>query len=355
MDSSTAAHVPNTVIQDLSRSATSMTAADIVAASSALPIVRYRLTVRPLRPLALPRFGRGAILRGGFGLALRKLVCHDLSLDCRRCALRPTCPYPEVFEPGPPAGGERLRNFTDLPRPFVFDEPLDARTTFTPGDKLEFGLSVVGVIARHAPYFVTAFQSLAETGLGPRRAPFSLESVVAIAGAGREHELYRRGSARVLPVAPQVTAADLMQPGDASRESLHLRFLTPVDLRDAGRSVRAPHFGPLLRRLRDRLSALAAFFGGGPLMLDFKGLGHLADEVRLVQARTRDVSVRRTSARTQQTHDVGGFLGEARYEGPALGVLMPLVRVGEVLHVGRHAAFGNGRMQVLDERPATGP
>lgn len=321
---------------------------DLAAALAVLPIVRYRLDLRPLRPLALPTFGRGAILRGGFGLAFRRLVCHDLNLACRECPLRTTCPYPEVFEPSPPPGALRLSNFSDLPRPFVFDEPLDTRTTFAVGERLEFGLSVVGRIARHAPYFVAAFQSLADTGLGPRRAPFALESVVAVDAQGTHQPVYQRGSARVLPVAPQVTAAQLRQPQDDQRQHLHLRFLTPVDVRDAGRSVREPRFGPLARRLRDRLSALAAFFGAGPLELDFKAVGAMADEVHLVEAHTRDVSVRRTSARTRQSHDVGGFVGAARYEGAALGTLMPLVRVGAILHVGRHAAFGNGRIQVLE-------
>jgi hypothetical protein len=320
---------------------------DATVALAALPMVRYRLALRPLRPLALPAFGRGAILRGGFGLAFRRLVCHDLSLNCRACPLRAACPYPEVFEPSPPAGAGRLSNFADLPRPFVVDQPVDERATFAAGERLEFGLSVVGRIARHAPYFVAAFQSLAETGLGPRRTPFALESVVALDAQGAHQPIYREGSPRVWPSAPQVTAADLMQAHDGQRQHLHLRFLTPVDVRDAGRNVREPRFGPLARRLRDRLSALAAFFGSGPLAFDFKALGSLADEVRLVEARTRDVSVRRTSARTHQRHDVGGFVGEARYEGAALGALMPLVRVGEVLHVGRHAAFGNGRIQVL--------
>ncbi len=38
-------------------------------------------------------------------------------------------------------------------------------------------------------------------------------------------------------------------------------------------------------------------------------------------------------------------VAEATYEGDAIGELMPLVRVGEVMHVGKHAAFGNGRME----------
>ena len=40
-------------------------------------------------------------------------------------------------------------------------------------------------------------------------------------------------------------------------------------------------------------------------------------------------------------------VGEARYEGEAIGALMALLRWGEVLHVGRHAAFGNGKIAIV--------
>ena len=73
-----------------------------------------------------------------------------------------------------------------------------------------------------------------------------------------------------------------------------------------------------------------------------------AESVRLVDARVRRVDVRRTSGRSGRSHDVGGLLGEATYAGEAIGALMPLVRLGELIHVGRHAAFGNGRVTVLD-------
>ena len=91
---------------------------------------------------------------------------------------------------------------------------------------------------------------------------------------------------------------------------------------------------------------MATFFADGPLDLDFKGISALAEGVKLVRNGTRLIEVNRTSSRTGQRHDVGGLLGEAAYDGEGIGNLMALVRVGEVVHVGKHAAFGNGGMEV---------
>jgi CRISPR-associated endoribonuclease Cas6 len=308
--------------------------------------VRYRLRLVPRAPLVLPVHGRGAILRGAFGITLRGLVCHDLTLECRACPVRAQCPYPDTFEPAPPEGGDRLSNFSDIPRPFVFDPPTDERAEFRPGETVEFGLTAVGRASRLVPYFVTAFRKLADDGIGPRRARFDLVEVVALGLAGPT-SIYKNTEPLVRIAAPTLRASDLVRPNDASRTRLTLRFATPVDLRDRGAPVETPELGPLVRRLRDRASSLAVFFGDGPLELDFKGVSALADAVRLVENRTRVVTVNRRSSKTGQRHDVGGFVGQATYEGEAIGRLMPLLRVGEVVHVGKHAAFGNGGMEVV--------
>ena len=91
---------------------------------------------------------------------------------------------------------------------------------------------------------------------------------------------------------------------------------------------------------------MATFFADGPLDLDFKGISALAETVRLVRNHTRLLEVNRRSSKTGQRHDVGGLVGEAEYEGDGIGKLMALVRVGEVIHAGKHAAFGNGGMEV---------
>ena len=315
--------------------------------------VRYRMRLVPRSPLALPLHGRGAIIRGAFGVALRGLVCHDMTLDCRACPLKAACPYPETFEPTPPPGGDRLSTFSDIPRPFVFDLPDDGKTEYRPGETLEIGLTAIGRASRLVPYFVTTFRKLADDGIGPRRARFELAEVVAlgpedaVAAARSIVPIYKQTESLVRVAAPAVRAADLVRHGDAERTRLKLRFVTPMELRDRGQTIGTPELGPLLRRLRDRASSLAAFFGDGPLKVDFRGIGTLADTVKLVENRTLVLEVSRRSTRTGQRHDVGGFVGEATYEGAGIGRLMALVRVGEVVHAGKHAAFGNGRMEVV--------
>lgn len=309
-------------------------------------LVRYRITLVPRAPLVLPLHSRGSTLRGAFGITLRRLVCHDLNLACRTCPLEPTCAYPQAFEPRPPADATRLSNLQDAPRPFVFDIPLDESPSFPAGEPVTFGLTAIGRAARLSPYFVSAFRTLADEGLGPRRAQFDLVNVAALDARGSAIAVYENTAPLVRLTAPTLRAADLMKPGDTTRTTLTLRFSTPLDLKDHGVPVGIPEFASLIRRLRDRANALSTFFADGPLSLDFKGLSAIAEGVKLVRNATRLVEVNRRSSRTGQRHDVGGLVGEAEYEGEGIGKLMALVRVGEVVHAGKHAAFGNGGMEV---------
>ncbi len=57
-----------------------------------LTLSTFRLNFSAEKRVILPPLQRGDLIRGFFGISLRKLVCYDLSLDCRRCLLRATCP-----------------------------------------------------------------------------------------------------------------------------------------------------------------------------------------------------------------------------------------------------------------------
>jgi hypothetical protein len=120
----------------------------------------YRFHLTPREPLAMPAWGKGNTIRGGFGTAFRRLVCIDLRLDCAACDLRYICPYTRVFNPFVPPEAERLSKNQNLPRPFVVKPPLEAKTQYLPADPLVFDFVVVGEAINYLPYFIVAFREL---------------------------------------------------------------------------------------------------------------------------------------------------------------------------------------------------
>ncbi len=309
-----------------------------------IAVYRHRLRFVAEQPVVAPPHRLPNMLRGTFEIAFRRLVCHDVDLDCRDCPLLPQCPYPAVFRPAPPQGSERLSKAQDLPRPFVFEPPIAARERLAPGDDLQVGLTLFGRIGDLLPYFVLALRALADRGLGPTRGRLRLESVATDTPAG-SHEVYDHGGGLVTPAREGLRLAHLVRPGDAAARRIRVHFLTPTTLKRDGHLVTEPSFADLVCRLRDRLSSLATFYGDGPLHIDFAGVGRAAAAVRTVGCRTSWERRTRRSSRTDDVHETSGFTGEAIYEGD-LGPWMPLLRFGEAVHVGKYAVWGNGWFRV---------
>ncbi len=292
-----------------------------------LRFAQFRFHLSPRETLYLPARNKGTVLRGALGTMLRRLCCHPQCTGAARCEQRATCPYAQVFEPAAPRGSPTLSNYEAIPRPFIIRPPLEEKTKYEPGENLQFGLNLVGRIMELLPRFAQAFERLAEEGFGPNRARCLLDRVERLDSS---HSTFRT-------------------PHSTSR----VRFLTPTHLVFSDKAVREPEFHHLVCRLRDRLNALATFYCGGPLPLDFRGLAERARTVRCLSRDLRWEARERRSARTSRRHPLGGFVGECTFAAPsseALAEFLPLLHLGQYLHVGKHAAFGNGWLQVIPER-----
>jgi len=181
--------------------------------------------------------------------------------------------------------------------------------------------------------------------------PWPVESVSAPGNSDvRRRILARMGR-------PETQVAPASQSGDPSRPRLKLKFLTPLLLKSGsgigedGRRIPAqeirdrPPMGVIIRRLRDRLSTLCTFFGERWDCPDFSAWGTLADTVTITESRTTWLMRQRRSTRTGHSHEISGLVGSTTYEFPdeqTFTTLSRLLRIGEILHIGKNAPWGNG-------------
>jgi hypothetical protein len=341
-----------------------------------LTLSHLRLTIVPEQTLHLPAQNKGNSLRGGFGTAFRRLVCVDMSWECATCTLRYQCPYTQVFNPFIPPDAPQFTGNQNIPRPFVFKPPLTEQTAYRPDEPLVFDLVLVGEAIDYLPYFIVAFRELGASGFGLNRVRVRLERVEAVAADGTLGRVYEADTNVVRPPAPmELPVANTLTPtlsrserefdpapsqGEGELHSLPrsereldlaLQFLTPTALKAGsgvgreGEMVRRPAFHHVLKRLRDRVNALATFYGGGPLDLDFKALGEAAERIETARDDTHWVDRERFSGRRGVRHDLSGFAGTLTVRGD-LDPFLPLLRLGEYVHVGKNAVFGNGWYEV---------
>jgi hypothetical protein len=257
--------------------------------TAAFTFAHYRFTLSPQQPLEMPAHSKGNTIRGGFGTAFRRLVCIDLTLDCTNCDLRYSCPYTKIFNPFVPPGAERLSKNQNIPRPFIIKPPQETKTRYLPGESLSFDFVVVGEAIDYLPYFVVAWRELAEGGFGLNRARCTLATITSLNLRGEEQIVYDGREGTVHPPTENLNWQTLVARivGASGVREITLRFLTPTTVKAEGEVVAVPQFHQLIKRLRDRVNALASFYCGGALDLDFKALGQQAESVQTVAVNSR--------------------------------------------------------------------
>jgi hypothetical protein len=217
--------------------------------------------------------------------------------------------YSRIFAPRAESGPSGLR---DVPRPFVLRAAhLDGRT-FGSGENFHID----------AHLFLRGDEAVEELKTAFTR--------------------WRLAELRVAAVW-RVSIPLAAPPESAGR--LRVRFLTPTELKSGEGIVERPEFAVLFARARDRVSTLRAAYGAGPLEADFAGMAARAARVRMTSCEIQHRCVERISKGTGQRHPLGGFTGQAGYDGE-IGEFLPVLRAAVWTGVGRQTVWGNGSIQL---------
>lgn len=311
-------------------------------------LAHYLLTIEALEPLTLHPF-KGSALRGGFGHTFKRLACSQPGHCDKYCQLLNECAYGYVFETAPPDDSEVLSKNQGVARPFIIQPPDDRRTLIPAGDFLTFGLTLVGHSIDLLPHFVMVFHELGRIGLGNTRGQYQLIAVDAQLPFDNWTEpIYRAGGELIrVPTSNLTTETITTHAATLPTGRLTLNFLTPTRLKHKGRWINeGPFFQALIKVLLSRTSSLSYFHCGERLEVDFRGLIDRAAEVKITDCQTHWEDWSRFSGRQKQRVRMGGLVGQVTYEGD-LQDYLPLLALGELIHVGKGTVFGNGQYEIV--------
>ncbi len=359
-----------------------------------LHLARYELCLQAKQETILPRF-LGSTLRGAFGHALKEAVCIMPHRNCERCLVADRCIFPYLFDTPPPPNIEQLRGQQKAPHPFILTPPFlenpcqrtwkmpspqhngnqehkpQAKVTFSPtdrrafrpGDEIKFGLLLLGRAIDYLPYVIHAFSEMARRGLGADRARFELKEVFGIDEHDRKTTIYLSKTKRLEAGATvSQSLSDLVQirlternyyfaekdgRDEAARERVKLRFLTPTRIRVKDDLQTEISFELLMRNLFRRLSTLMAVHFGTELNLHYGEWLAEAATIKTKYANLKWDDWERFSNRQKTKMNLGGFIGEMKYEGAAIEEFLPFLLAGEFLHLGTGTTFGLGKYEVV--------
>jgi hypothetical protein len=213
------------------------------------------------------------------------------------------------------------------------------------GQRFHFDLNLFDTETPAIAYLVLTFAQLAREGLGPGRRKVELLRVEQVDQHGHACAVvYDNASAMVRQNVPALEVD--LSTREAPVNRLCVRFVTPTELKSGQQIAARPEFGILAARIRDRISTLRELYGEGPLDIDFRAFGDRANLVRMTRCELRTIDAVRRSSRTGQVHPIGGFVGEAEYEGE-LTEFVPYLKAAKWTGVGRQTVWGKGAVDIF--------
>ncbi|HVP48993.1 MAG TPA: CRISPR system precrRNA processing endoribonuclease RAMP protein Cas6 [Bryobacteraceae bacterium] len=299
-----------------------------------LQFFRLRFHFEAVDPALFPAGTAANTLRGALGSILRSIACAP---PCDGIHHDTECAYARIFEPR--GGRNGPSGFSQRPRPFVLRaHHLDGRS-FDTGECFHFDIHWFDLTAPLLPHVIQAFTRLADEGLGAGRQRTRLKQVEQLALGDEEG----RDAGMSVPKLEPCSVA--LEPDRMPVTVARVRFVTPTELKCRETVAARPDFPVLFARIRDRISSLRAFYGPGPLEIDFRAMAERASCIQMTRCELREERAERRSSRTGQVHSLGGFTGEAEYHGD-LAEFLPYLRAARWTGVGRQTVWGKGELHV---------
>jgi len=249
------------------------------------------------------------------------------------CRLAEACPYGVLF----------AASLTPRPPYAMFVPPGEGA-----GESARVEITLFGPAWRLYPWALGALASALRHGVGKERRSWLVEEVQRIHTDRRPEPLAGGDLARLPPdLAPDLL--NLALEPYLAPQPVTVLFLSPARLLRDGRLLpgREPvPFHLLIARILDRFAGLYGPEASEALRPEIRGaIEAEAARVPVIEDDTRWLEVPDYSARSRSELLLGGKVGRAVY-GDGAARFLPILRAGEILHAGKNAASGNGRIQV---------
>ena len=301
-----------------------------------LPLARYRFEFLVTQSVSLPD-DAGWMLRNAFGQSLRQLAC----LKCEGCSPKNSCAFTEVF--APPALKNEEGKSSSIPLPYIIEPYRWGLEEIQAGSDFFLSMVLIGPALDHLPLIIQSWKRTLKLGVGMGNGSAELIRVVHC-GEGQNienSEIYRSDEGLILPHNQKINF-DLGRGIESYAGNITLRFTTPLCLELDGNTLPLEKLDAqtLLRSLVQRVSLVSRYYSDVSIS-DWTSLIE-KDAVLHDSKNMLWVEWARYSTRPDQKPNLGGALGEWTLSGD-LADFIPYLKLGEWLHIGKGAAFGQGK------------
>lgn len=262
--------------------------------------------------------------------------------------------YSAIIETPVPEDHPHHRKYKNAPHPYIIIPPLTRRQYFEPGDAMSFDVVLIGKANEYLPYFIYAFIEMGRLGIGKGKGKFDVTPVEALNPDGSGMEIFSGMDGILMPLlnnridySPFVNSEVRSQESGERRQEkdvITITFDTPTRIKVNDRLSPEIPFNLLIKRLSERAFLLAHFHCGEEIG-DYEEYAKGSETVETVSNKLRWQDWERYSSRQQTRMKFGGWVGEVTFKG-SFQKYLPLLRIGEHIHVGKNTTFGLGKYRI---------
>ncbi len=295
----------------------------------------------------MPEF-LGNTLRGGFGQVLHHSVCPYKKTDCYTCFYKDSCVYAYIFNSVFSKRLQAAKKMKNYPSPFTIDPPFNNKSYYKKGKTLEFEIIIAGKAVDYLQYFITGFKKLGSKGIGKHYSKYKLLKVVS---AYDPSTILYDAESQLVQANHLITSFDdyLNQSENTTDQvdTIEIEFLSRTRFqKNYDNETKPGNFEVLIDHIMERMTLLSELYCDYQPDIQKDTILTEACSVKTAQQDLDWEDVDYTSGTSKRKYWYGGFTGKIQFSGD-LSSFVPLLRFGEVFHVGHGTTRGYGKYKLF--------
>lgn len=301
------------------------------------PIHIYEAKIKAKEAISIPYFP-GSMLRGTFGIALKRVVCLQKNKSCNDCFLSTSCVYRFLFET---EAQRPIKGVTSAPHPLIIYPLGLGEKTMKRGSVYRFGFTLFGQAINYLPYVIYAITEMGKLGIGKGKGRFELTEVRKRISDRKTKGVFSYHDNKLISMDDCFELRKIFNK-KWEGERLILETITPLRLKIRGKLRDNLELRDLVFIIAHRLKILSVLYGNGEIdLLKYIDLDQILKGVK-TETHFGWTDFRRFSKRQDAYLQIGGIMGKMLLNG-AVSPIYPLLKLGEYIHIGKNTAFGLGR------------
>jgi len=261
-----------------------------------------------------------------FAACCRTVACQTPDLSCEFCKKRGNCDWYFVFSQNCTEDSFALKRHQKPALPFAFSFPWhDVGTGQKVKGVVEFRLTVIGRAINSLEMLLAGFSLLTESGL--------------LTGCFVKEICSRDLQGDIQPLIngnlSLLSSSWIMEPCFNRNNHLEIILSSPLKLLSGGKQTSSFDFALFTRSVMRRVSSLAYYYGDYEFEADFTDLSR----------QVANVTCSENSFELTGQNKLSGLVGSGTFMGDLEGI-MPFLKLGAYLNVGKLSAFGMGNFKL---------